>query len=354
MTARLETLRVEGFRCLVPSDLVFGHRTTILGPNGAGKTSLLESIYFLARGRSFRTRNNRKLVQTGAEQLLVRAELVHRGGTRLAGIQLARGGLERRLAGAPATSPELASALPIVVIDPNIHALIEGGPDSRRGFLDWGVFHVEPQYLSHFKRYRRALTQRNAALKAQEPDLGAWTAALLESGAAVTEARERYVEGISAALATLGDALLDQPVRVLYRPGWAQDREFAEALAEAEPRDRDRGITHVGPHRGELVVMLGDEPLRDHASRGQQKLAAAVLALAQVDILNANAQTREPLLLVDDPMAELGPAFLERFLEQLNRTRAQLLVTGLTDAVKLPGEDGPLFHVEQGNFRRVV
>lgn len=354
MTPRLETLRVEGFRCLQPSDLAFGERTTILGPNGAGKTSLLEAIYFLARGRSFRTRNNRKLVQTGAEELLVRAEIASTTGTRRAGARLSRSGLERRLDGDTATPQALASALPIVVIDPNIHALIEGGPEARRGFLDWGVFHVEPRYLGQFKRYRRALTQRNAALKAEEPDLSAWSAVLLDSGAAVTEARIRYVEAISQALAALGSALLDRPIRVTYRPGWGQDRSFPEALADAELRDRERGITHVGPHRGELVLTLGEEPLRDHASRGQQKLAAAVLALAQVDILNARGSTFEPLLLVDDPMAELGPAFLARFLDQLDRTPAQLVVTGLTDAVKLPGDTGPLFHVEQGRFHRVV
>lgn len=354
MTPRLETLRVEGFRCLHPSDLAFGERTTILGPNGAGKTSLLEAIFFLARGRSFRTRNNRKLVQTGADQLLVRAELAGQGTVHRAGIQLSSAGLERRMDGEAAAPQALASALPVVVIDPNIHALIEGGPDARRGFLDWGVFHVEPQYLVHFKRYRRALTQRNAALKAEEPDLSAWNGALLEAGETVTSARLRYIEAISEALAALGEALLDQPIRVSYRPGWAQDRSFGEALAEAEAKDRERGITHVGPHRGELVLALGEAPLRDHASRGQQKLAAAVLALAQVEILNAQDRAFEPLLLVDDPMAELGPAFLERFLHQLDRTPAQLVVTGLTEAVKLPGEQGPLFHVEQGNFHRVL
>ena len=170
-----------------------GSALGLLGPNGAGKTSLLEAIYLLGRGRSFRTRLNRRLIQHGQQGFSVYGELDLGGNVHRLGVGCGPNGLDLRLNGEAASGmAALAELLPIHVIEPNIHDLVEGGPRDRRRFLDWGVFHVEQGYLETWRRYRRILGQRNAALKAGSGASG-WNVSLLEAGAAVDSARGRYV-----------------------------------------------------------------------------------------------------------------------------------------------------------------
>ncbi len=246
----------------------------------------------------------------------------------------------------------LAEILPIHSLDPGSHQLVEGAPTERRRFLDWGVFHVERTYLDSWKRYRRILSQRNAGLKtgAAGPALRSWTTALLESGAAVDASRRSYVGLLAPLVAEFGQQLLDQPLSIEYRPGWAKGLSFEAAIAAAERRDLASRTTEVGPHRADLEIHLAGRRLQDEASRGQQKLAAAAMILAQ---LAAGGPQAPRILLVDDPAAELDGRSLNRLLELLERLPAQLVLTALS-AEQLPPLAGyPVFHVEQGTVRGV-
>ena len=164
----LSRVRITTLRCLreVGASTWIPRRNYVFGPNGAGKTSLLEGVFVLGRGRSFRTRQMRRLVQHGSEGFAVFGEVVAEGATRRLGVAYRAGRLEKKIDGQPASGmAQLAELLPVHAIDPSMHALVEGGPSERRRFLDWGVFHVEPDYLEAWKRYRRVLSQRNAVLK---------------------------------------------------------------------------------------------------------------------------------------------------------------------------------------------
>src|SRR5690606_22023780 len=126
----------------------------------------------------------------------------------------------------------LAELLPVHVLDPGIHGLVEGGPSERRRFLDWGVFHVEHEYLPAWKRYRRILSQRNAALKrrASSAELRPWTDALVAAADAVDKARRRYVADLAPRAEVCAAALLERPLELTYRSGWREGTEFGEAL----------------------------------------------------------------------------------------------------------------------------
>jgi len=242
----------------------------------------------------------------------------------------------------------LAEILPVHSLDPSSHQLVEGAPTERRRFLDWGVFHVEHTYLDSWKRYRRILSQRNAALKAGAagPALRSWTAALLESGAAVDQGRRSYVGLLAPLVAEFGQQLLDQPLSIEYRPGWARGQTFDAAVAASERRDVMSRTTEVGPHRADLEIQLAGRRIQDEASRGQQKLAAAAMILAQLAAGDHPQAAR--VLLIDDPAAELDRRSLGRLLELLERIPAQLLLTALS-AEQLPPSPGyPVFHVERG------
>ena len=350
----LERIQIEAFRCIESAALdLDAQRNFIYGPNGAGKTSLLEAIYLLSRGRSFRTRQNRRLIRHGAAELTVMADVRADGRGRRASVRLGSQGLETRLDGRDGVGiAELAQVLPTHVIDPNVHALIEGGPSVRRRFLDWGVFHVEPEFLAAWRRFRRALGQRNAALKAEQ-ETAAWDRWVIESGEVVNACRERYVARLAPVVAGVGETLLGRAVTVGYHRGWAADHSFAEALAASGPRDRDRRATQVGPHRADLAVALESQAVREQASRGQQKLVAAALVIGQVRLF-ADAFGGGGSLLVDDPTAELDQGASEALRSVLDTLPAQLVMTGLTESSLPPSPGSPVFHVERGEVHRMV
>src|SRR5262245_17080420 len=161
----LHWLRIENVRCIAQAELELDTRSNLIsGPNASGKTTLLESIFLLGRGRSFRTPRLESLVRSGCGTLRVVGRTLSGPRTATLGVEAARDGLRARVEGRNVTSlAEMAIALPVQSIDPDVHRLIEGGPAERRRFVDWGVFHVEPQFVGSWRRFQRALKQRNAA-----------------------------------------------------------------------------------------------------------------------------------------------------------------------------------------------
>ena len=350
----LSRVRIESFRCIGASDLELGpKRNYIFGRNGAGKTSLLEAIYLLGRGRSFRTRQNRRLIRHGDAAFSVYGEISEQFARHRLGVSLGADGLKLRLNGEQAAGmASLAHVMPVHVIEPNIHRLIEGGPIERRRLLDWGVFHVEPGYLDSWRRYRRVLGQRNAALK-QGLGTREWDESFIQTATAVHSARSSYVQRLNSCLVGLGESLLGSPVESIYRSGWASGRSLVEALNSSYKRDQAAGLTHVGPHRADMFVSLDARGVREEVSRGQQKLVAAALILAQVRVFAAD-RLDGGVLLVDDPAAELDETALEALLAALDGLPAQLILTGLSKERLPPVGDGPVFHVERGAITKML
>jgi DNA replication and repair protein RecF len=347
----LRRLQVTDFRCLQSVDLPLDPEFTLIsGANASGKTSLLEAIYMLGRGRSFRTRRLEHVIRRGTDQFTVFGE-VDAGASRIPlGVEGSREGVRARIAAAPAKSlAELALALPVQIIDPEVHKLIEDGPYRRRRFLDWGVFHVEPGFIETWQRYQQILRQRNSALKARQarPAVAAWDKDLIRHADALTDARVRYVDRLAVPATTLGHSLLGKEVSLRYRTGWTKDLGLAEALEQSWPQDQERGSTQVGPHRAELVVQVEGLAAKDHISRGQQKLLAAALLIAQVKLFPADARVH-PTLLLDDPAAELDQAHLGALIAEVSGAKNQLIVTTLQPDFAAFGTPGRRFRMQDG------
>jgi DNA replication and repair protein RecF len=356
----LGRLNIHNFRCIAEADLEFDSRCNLIsGANASGKTSLLEAIFFLGRGRSFRTPRNEALIRKGADDLLLAGRFESpSGGLRPVGIRYGRDGFEAKASGSKVSSlAELATVLPVQAIDPEVHRLIEEGPQERRRYLDWGVFHVEPSFVDHWRRYQRALKQRNAALRSEQPEavVRAWDPELIQSGLLLAQSRRDYFEALRPVVASMGERLLGAPVELSLADGWAAGTELAVAVAHNWPRDRERGSTHAGPHRADLSIRVGGEQARHRVSRGQQKLTASAMLLGQ---LQCDALQGSPTaaLLVDDPAAELDGGNLERLMETVLALPGQLFVTALDPTVpaleRLPA--ARRFHVEHGKITRLV
>ena len=355
----LDSLGIEDFRCIEKAELGLHDRCNLIsGENASGKTSLLEAVFVMGRGRSFRTARTEALIRNGASAFQLTAKVNRDGWVRPLGLRFGREGMEGRHAGRPISGlAELATILPAQAIDPEVHRLIEGGPQERRRFLDWGVFHVEPNFVDHWRRYQRALRQRNAALKAGAAPqvVRAWDPELLEAGLEVARARERYVTSLAPHVAATAERLLDGRVEISLQQGWSAERSLADSLESSWSRDRERGLTHAGPHRADLAIRFEKLPARDRVSRGQQKLAAAALLLGQLRC-DADLGSSVAALLVDDPAAELDAGHLERLLQEVVSLPAQLFITALDpENAALQGlPAGHRFHVEHGSVRRLI
>ena len=323
------------------------------GPNGAGKGSVLEAIHCLSTGHSFRSRKPRELVAHDREALTVTARLLDRDGEREHRIGLARqrdGVLEMRLDYEPIDGVASATRLlPVKALSPDSHALVQEGPDERRRFLDWGVFHVEPRFLDAWRRFRRSLSQRNQALRDQRPvsEVSTWNEQLAEAGEAVDHYRRQYVEELETALAAR-IARLGNPfsLTLRYRGGWTDDSSLLESLVGNLDQHRRMRTTTEGPHRAELVMTTDRVPVRHVLSRGQQKMLVYLLHLAQLDLMLAR-RGEKAVVLCDDLLSELDGGNLADLVEQLLEVAGQTFVSGVSLA-PLADREHRAFHVEQG------
>jgi DNA replication and repair protein RecF len=218
--------------------------------------------------------------------------------------------------------------------------------------MDWAVFHVEPQFIDLWMRYRRALKQRNTALKLDPPQASAWDPEVARLGEAIAESRRRFITQLQSDWQDAVVALSGLDVELHYVQGWSPEETLLEALGTTRARDELRRLTHAGPHRGDVALRLHGRPAREVLSRGQQKLVAVAMTVAQLRLLRDLTGT-VPTLLLDDPAAELDGERLERFIEQVARLRCQLVVTSLHAESRLFGPPERTFHMEDGRVQSV-
>jgi len=346
----------------------------LTGHNGAGKTSVLEGLHLMAYGRSFRGRVRDGLIRAGTTALEVFVEwleLPARGlravadtpapylqRPRRAGLRHTGQDWTGRLDGGPvAHLGELCAALAVVSFDPGSHVLISGGGEARRRYLDWGLFHVEPDFLPLWRRYSRALRQRNALLKSRagSGQLDAWDAELAEAGEPLSRHRQGYLAVLQAHYAALLADLVPEvgDGGLHYQPGWRrEDLSLADAFLLNRDRDLAAGHTTVGPHRADWSLSFSGLPGREALSRGQAKLTALAALLAQAE--HYAAQRGEwPVVALDDLASELDRAHQQRVLRRLLACNAQVFVTGTDAPAGLARLSAPYkaFHVEHGQLR---
>jgi DNA replication and repair protein RecF len=350
----LADFTLENVRCLSRAALTLHEgQNLIWGANGSGKTSVLEAIFLLGRGRSFRTRNSERLIRRGESHLRVVGKTLATVPASI-GVEVSRAdGTLAKIRGAYAASlAELSKVFAVQVIEPGAHKLIEEGAQRRRRWMDWAVFHVEPDFIDVWSRYARAVKQRNSALRTAPDQAAAWDAEVARQGEVIAGLRRDFVEKLQPYWRRTVATLTDLDVELHYSRGWLAEHSLAEALEQGRARDIARGMTHSGPHRADVVVRLDRGLARETLSRGQQKLVAAAMSLSQLALIRELTGTI-PTLLLDDPAAELDGDRLARFVTEIRSLRCQLVMTSLSPEVRLFGSPDRVFHVEQGGVAPV-
>ncbi len=347
----IRLFRATNFRCLEKAELeLAANFNLIYGANASGKTSLLEALAYLGRGKSFRGATTANLIQHGKDEFVLFGQVDGPARTRSLGVRNSRGGLEVRVDGdSEGGAAALAEALPLQVIDPEVHSLVAGGPELRRRFLDWVAFHVEHEHLMTWRRFRRALKQRNAALKAKSgaATIRSWNAEFVALSAALDDSRTRVLGVALDGLKEFGRHLLETELDFEYQQGWKKDKSLDQALEEGLDRDLLLGVTQHGPHRADLKICYDERQARRLVSRGQQKLLAIAMILAATE--TAQTALERPLLLIlDDPAAELDIESLDRLMAAVAGLGCQVVATSLEPDVFGVPAGAAVFHVEQG------
>lgn len=353
----LQRLRVSRLRSLAQVDLELGPQLNVfVGPNGAGKTSILEAVFLLSRGRSFRVGHADVLPMLGHDSLQIYGEVVDGcgGGHRL-GLGRHGGRWQVQVDGTQRKSrAALLQYCPVVCFEPGSHALIAGGSEGRRRFADWGVFHVEHGYLTHWQRYQRALQQRNSLLRgdASDQELAPWETEMSAAAVEIDAARATYLASFEARLSeeigTLAPALGASALH--YSRGWEPLMALEQCLARSRSRDRARGHTTLGAHRADWRLEFAQAPAREHLSRGQEKLVVLACILTQA-WLHAKSAGHWPIVCLDDLGSELDVDRRATLIQRLLASGAQVWITATELTTDLVGEQTQLFHVEHGAVR---
>lgn len=353
---RLLQLKADNFRLFQDLSLLPHSRLNFFyGANAAGKTSLLEAIYTLGRAKSFRGSSPADLAGVQGKLWTLFGRVASSGESDALAHKLGVGWTNSetsiRIDNQAANSLQLLQRLSVQVLEPGMHRVLQDGPTYRRSFLDWGVFHVEHQFMPIWRRYRRALRQRNQALRNQaaDRDLAAWEPELAEAGEALTVLREQHLAQIKHRCVDYVSALLGEGDWSFdLQPGWPRGSSLKDNLIRNRANDRRLGLTQYGPHRAELRIRADSHAIKHRISRGQQKLLIAAMLLAQSEEIG-QIGGEHPLLLVDDFGAELADRYQQALLEALQRYPGQVFVTAFEKtAVLAKAGDAATFHVERG------
>lgn len=323
-----------------------------IGDNGAGKTSILEALAVLSKGRSFRSGQISSLIGPEKEHFQVVSSIeTGSGENHRLGLERGEDYWSARHNGEDVNQiSELTRLLPYVLLEPSSHTLVSGPPDGRRKYLDWGVFHVEHEFLTLWRRYSRVLKQRNAALRQSNAlVVESLDPQLTSFGEKLHCSRKKHAEQLNTMLKEklpLFNQTLDS-VSLSYRKGWAGE-SFADAVQSSTQRDYERGSTGPGPHKADLVLTLDGAPAKERLSRGEQKAMTAAMMMAQAELIGTTGE--KPLLMLDDLSSELDEVHMGKVLQSGLDLGVQICLTGtdlafVIDACK---DDYTMFHVEHG------
>lgn len=358
----LKRLSVTGVRNLQPVTLYPSPRINIIyGANGSGKSSLLEAVHLLGLARSFRSTRLQPVIQHGQDACTVFGEVLQPSG-KLNAIGITRSkqaDYQIRIDGQTVRSiAELAETLPLQLINPDSFRLLEGAPKQRRQYLDWGVFHVEHQFLPVWQRLQKSLKQRNSLLRRgriQRSLLTPWETELVTAAERIDEYRQAYLQKLKPVFQMILSRLvtLDELSLSYYR-GWDKDKPLAQVLDEQFERDNQLGYTQAGVQRADLRLRYGAMNAVDVLSRGQQKLVVCALKIAQGYLLKEQGVQQDCVFLVDDLPSELDEQHRRALCNLLEDLECQIFVSSV-DAAQMRDcwkNDTPLsmFHVEHGHI----
>ncbi|QJR80981.1 DNA replication/repair protein RecF [Alteromonas pelagimontana] len=356
---KLDQVQLTNFRNISNATLLPSQQLTVItGKNGSGKSSLLEALFYLGFGRSFRTSKHLSVIRHESSSFSVFARCTDEAG------KTSSVGLERSLTNSFNCSingehsqrlADLVSLIPVQLFTPQSTDLILGSPSERRKFCDWGLFHVEQSFHLLFQHYSKLLKQRNAVLKQNElraPENQFWEQQLAVTGERLSSQREAYIEALTPIFNRISKEFLPEfSLEISYYRGWDKELPLNEVFHKKYEYDHKIGHTSSGPHKADLRFKVNHTSAQEILSRGQLRMAVAALQLSQTALFTQQS-SRKSIFLLDDVGAELDLEKRERFIDGLLKMDTQIFITAI-EKQQLEFidkyNDKKMFHVEHGH-----
>lgn len=350
----IKSVELINFRNIIHTELKINQNLNLFfGENASGKTSILEALYLISTGTSFRTNKLQEIINFDQGRLYVNG-ITENVGEIPTSIRISIGKSDRsiKISGKEIGSrAELASYFPLQLVNPKSFMVIEGAPSFRRQLMDWGVFYIKPSFIKNWKRYKRALVQRNHILKnGIGNDIEIWDLELSKYGTIVSEDREEYLTELKPYFTSIAKKfypLLNFDLR--FSAGWDSTLKYFEVLQKNKNRDVHYGFTQNGPHKADFEILIEDHAAKKFASRGQMKILVIALKIAQLELYKLKS-SRQAFLLIDDICAELDKKNLQILKELMRENDLQYFLSVLNklDFGEFRKFDSSIFKLQNG------
>jgi len=363
----LKKIELKNFRNYEEETVEFHKKVNIItGKNAQGKTNLLESLYIMSLGKSFRTSKDTEMIGFQKEFCRVKSTSVKEGRELEIEISISNEGKSTKINGVKTLKNiDLLENVYMVVFSPEDLKIVKDEPEKRRKFIDRELCQLKPVYYRNLARYKKILQQRNSLLKQQEINedmIAVWDESLAEYGAKIIQERNRFIvklneisKKISENITNGKEALeLSYEANVEYKGDFEEQKEYLKKrLSKNLKHDILRRNTSVGPHKDDIKICVDSVDIRHFGSQGQQRTATLSLKLAEIQLIKEEAKV-SPILLLDDVLSELDSERQNFLINSLGEVQLFITTTELGEEVKKQLPEGETFFVESGNVRKLL
>lgn len=343
----LKSLYLRNFRNYIEAEVHFSEKLNILyGDNAQGKTNLLEAIYLVATGRSFRSESLSELIRAEQPFFYLEAEIIRDQVPQR--VKISFDGQNKKVqldANTYSSFHPLLGILPSVLYTPYDIELISGSPTERRRFLNLHLAQSDPLYVHHLTRFWRAMKQRNCLLRAKAKEsLECWEIEMAQSAEYIGKARQEMIEELKAPLNRQSSKLTQKGEKHELQLQLSASKNYLQQLQKNRGREMELGLTLAGPHRDDLLILIDGKPARLFASEGQKKTAIAALRLAEWERLSE--RIGGPALIGFDDLGQHLDDTRQKLLRNSLNELGQVFIT----TPHIPEEEGNLIHIENGSM----
>ncbi len=354
----VKKLKLSGFRNYKSEEFEFLPNTNILyGNNAQGKTNALEALYLFSIGKSFRTQQDRELINFSEDFTRLSVEFDDKIRTNEIEIVIRKDRKKQiKINDIPISKMgDLIGKFTVILFSPDELNLTKGSPNARRKFLDIAISQMRPKYYHVLKRYNKVLEQRNNLIKSLRVNSGSsaketlfvWNEKLSEYGMAIIEYRKSFVKNLGEFSQKIHSEISGENFEIKYKPAFSSKEEFKEKLDNSLDKEIEQGFTLYGPHRDDLDIYTEGKDIKTYGSQGQHRSAVLALKLAQADII-FNETGEYPVLLLDDIMSELDSV---RRAYLVGKIKNKQVIITCTDADEISTEiNANLIHIENGKI----
>jgi DNA replication and repair protein RecF len=332
------------------------------GNNAQGKTNLLEAVYLLATGRSWRAQTDRELINFSKKEAHLKAYASNEPFNDVIEVHILKDAKKNILVNKVPIKKlgELYGLVHVVVFSPEDLSLIKSGPLERRKFLDVEMCQMSNIYYYNLKKYYHVLKQRNSLLKSAQikpkeinsvkETLPVWDEQLILYGTQITKARREFVEKLRENLTVIHKDISKgaEDIEIIYKPNVHEDI-FLQKLTKTQDKDIQTGTTGIGIHKDDLFFLLNGYDTRTYGSQGQQRSVCLSLRLSLTELIKKEKNVM-PILLLDDVFSELDEGRQKYLLNAIGGIQTLITATGTEDILKKIKKADKAFYVKNGEI----